>query len=64
MVLDWDMGGSSCVRSGLDKNYQEKWQIIMMIIELMISGVDSHPPGRNIFIGNGYGYIGVGGCLC
>ena len=25
------MQGSSCVRSDLDKNYQEEWQIIMMI---------------------------------
>ena len=31
MVLGWDMGISSHVRSCLEKKYQEKWQIIMMI---------------------------------
>ena len=31
MVLCWDIGSSSHVSYGLDKKYQEEWQIIMMI---------------------------------
>ena len=31
MVLDWYTGSSSRARYGLDKKYQEDWQIIMMI---------------------------------
>ena len=53
LVLNWYMGGSSCVGSGLDKNYHEEWQIITRIIELMSSGVDSQPPGRKTYTCHG-----------
>ena len=51
LVLHWDMGIISRVTSSLDKKYQEEWQIIMTIIDLMSSVVDSQPPDRKIYVG-------------